>query len=310
MYFDIARESADISFDDFCLRYYDTEQPVILEKTGIDWPARTLWNESYIREKLSRDSSAKAASLWYWMERGTLSEDYFTPDIIDRLLDSPRVFPRSKVMRIWIHDKKNISNWHYDGNMVNVFNVQITGKKDWYLVSPETPLDCYPFTSFGIIKGNDDKLLKNKTYTHFTLYEGDMLYIPALWFHKVIACDEKNINLNWIFTKKETTITSKTFNRELERYFLRKYLSEHRYTWVRNAFGIINNNLPGYLKLKWRCPEMIKSPYQHKQFTLTRRAFRELSMLGKVLWHVNKIRPYIDSLKSIRKLEKESTVTR
>ncbi len=302
--FEIARESAQISFDDFCKRYYDCEQPVIIEKVGAGWPARKRWNEAYIREKLARESSAKAASLWYWMERETLNEDYHSPAIINQLLDSDKVFPRTEIMRIWLHHKGNVSSWHYDANMVNVFNVQVTGRKEWLLVSPETPLACYPFVNFAVMDGNDQKNLRNKIHTRFYLNEGDMLYIPPLWFHKVISCEEENISLNWIFTKKETSVTSRTLKRELERYYLQEYLSSHRFKWVQNAFETVNANIPGYLRWKWRYPEMIKTPVKRRRLPLIRRTFNELAVLGKVLRHANKISPYIDSLKPIRKLEK------
>ncbi len=303
-YFEIARENADISFDNFCKRYYDTEQPVIIENVGYDWPARKRWNEAYIREKLAKEPTAKAASLWYWMERETLNDDYQSPEIINKLLDSTEVFPRTEIMRIWLHHKGNISSWHYDANMVNVFNVQVTGRKEWLLVSPDTPLACYPFINFAVMDGNDEKNLRNKVVSRFMLNEGDMLYIPPLWFHKVIACEEENISVNWIFTKKETSVTSKTLIRELERYFLQEYLSGHRFNWVQNAFKTFNANIPGYLRWKWRYPEMIKTPVNRRRLPLIRRTLDELVVLGKVLRHASKISPYIDSLKPIKKLEK------
>lgn len=303
-YFEIAREPSNLSFEDFCKRYYDTEQPVIIEKVGTNWPAKKLWTESYIRENLAKEPTAKTASLWYWMERGTLDSDYTTPDIIDKLLDSSDVFPRTEIMRIWLHEKGNVSSWHYDANMVNVFNIQATGRKEWLLVSPDTPLDFYPFTNFAIMDGNDEKNLCNKTHTRFMLNEGDMLYLPPLWIHKVISCEEENISLNWIFTKKETSVSSKTLKRELERYFLQEYLTEHRWEFVRNTFNSINAKIPGYLRWKWRYPEMIKTPITRRRLPLIRRTLNELSVMGKVILHSNKIGPYIDNLKSVKKLDK------
>ena len=306
-YFEIARENSDISFTDFQRRYYESEQPVVIENIGAQWPAKDLWTEDYIREQLSREPTAKAASLWYWMEKGTLEKDYETPEVINQFLDSPEVFPRTELMRIWIHKMGAVSSWHYDANMVNVFNVQVTGKKEFILVSPETPLDCYPFTSFAIMDNNDERIFQKKIYTKATLNEGDMLYIPPLWFHKVFSLGEENINLNWIFTKKETSVSTKTLTRELERYSLQTYLSKHRYQWVRNAFQNANEKIPGYLRWKWRYPEMIRTPQQPRRLSLIRRTLNEMSVLGKVLMHAKKIQPYIENLRSIKKLERKST---
>ncbi len=301
-YFEIAREPSSISFNEFSEKYYLTETPVIIESIGKNWPAIKNWNEQYIREKLTQDSTAKAASLWYWMEKGTLEQDYKTPEIINQLLSSDDVFPRNELMRIWAHPKGNVSSWHYDANMVNVFNVQMTGKKEWFLVSPDTPLACYPFTSFGIMDNNDEKIFKKKRYTHVILNQGDMLYIPPLWFHKVISLEKENLNLNWIFTKRKTDVISSTLKRELDRYSLQSYLSNHRYQWVQNSFAKINQNIPGYLRWKWRYPEMIQTPVLPASFALIRLTIKELAILGKVLVHANKIKPYIQSIRSIKKI--------
>ncbi len=303
-YFDIARESADISLDLFKSRYLQTEQPVIIEQVTNGWDATSCWTEEYIRKELSKDKTAKAASLWYWMERGTLENDYKTPNLVEGILNSSEIFKRTEVMRIWIHALGNVSSWHYDANMVSVFNVQVTGQKEWILVSPQTPIACYPFVNFGVMGETDKKIIGNRTHCKFTLSEGDMLYLPPLWFHKVTSCKEENISLNWIFTKKETNVSSKTLIRELERYSLQEYLSGHKYKWIRNSFNNINQNIPGYLRWKWRYPEMIKTTHQRRSFQLTRRTFNEIAVLGKVARYASVIKPYIDNLKTIKKLTK------
>jgi len=303
-YFEIAREPSTLSLSDFCQRYYDTEQPVIIENIGADWPAKDLWTESYVREQLAKESSAKAASLWYWMEKGTLANDYETPHIINNLINSSAVFSRTELMRIWIHKRGNVSSWHYDANMVNVFNIQVTGKKEWWLVSPETPLACYPFINFVIMDGKNESIFRHKIQTQFVLNQGDMLYIPPLWFHKVSSLADENISLNWIFTKKKTTVSTKTLTRELERYALQEYLSKHRFQFIRNTFQTINLKIPGYLRWKWRYATMIKTPQISRRFSLIRRTLNEITVLGKVFLHANKIRPYINNLKLTKKLDR------
>ncbi len=152
---------------------------------------------------------------------------------------------------------------------------------------------------------NDENIFRNKKYTKLTLNEGDMLYIPPLWFHKVFSIGGENINLNWIFTKRETQVASKTLCRELERYSLESHLSQHRFQFVQKSFQNINARIPGYLRWKWRYPEMIRTPQKPRHFSLVRRTLSELSRLWKVLLHAKKIQPYIDNLKPIKKLEKK-----
>ena len=304
VYFEIAREKADLSFDDFVSRYYNTEQPVVIEGIGENWPARQRWTETYIRQALAKETKAEAASLWYWMERETLQGDYQTPELVARLLDAPNTFARSKSMRIWIHDQDNVSSWHFDGNMVSVFNIQVTGQKEWFLVSPDTPLHCYPFVNFAIMDGNDAKSLQHKCHTRFMLDEGDMLYIPPLWFHKVISKAPENISLNWILTKKETAVCSKTLNRELEKYRLQEYLFKHRFSWVRTTSKMIDTKLPGFLRSNWRYKSMIITKQPPRRCGLARYILEELSSLGRTLWHAKKARAYYQQLKPIKKLDK------
>lgn len=133
-----------------------------------------------------------------------------------------------------------------------------------------------------------------------------MLYVPPLWFHKVISKGEENISLNWILTKKETEVSSKTLLRELERYQLQEYLSKHRFGWVESMFKVINTKVPGYLRSKWLYPAMIKTSQPRRRFGLIRRALSELAALGKSLWHANKVSLYFDNLKPVKKLDRPS----
>ena len=304
-FFEIAREPATISFEEFEAKYLLPEIPVIIEGVATDWPARTSWTEDSLRQKLAQDSKASSSSLWYWMERDSLKEDFITPEFVNRCLDAPYVFPRTQHIRIWAHQQGNVSSWHYDGGMVNVFNVQVKGQKEWFLVSPDTPLDCYPFTSYTIIKNSDDVQLKGKRFTHFIANEGDMVYIPPVWFHKVISRGTENVNLNWLFTKSHTDTLSKTMIREYERYQLDHYLKNHRFKWVSLLTHKFNGLLPAYVKVHWRYPAMITLPYKLKPYTLGKRFVKELAMLGKTLLNIHHIRPYLKTVKSVQKLNKK-----
>jgi len=303
-YFKIAKESPDISFEAFWDKYILTEQPLIIENIASDWKARRCWTEDYLQKKLSEEPSAKEATLWYWMALDTLSEYYDTPTIVEKTMKSTDIFPRKLAMRIWVHQQGNVSSWHYDANMVGVFNVQVTGSKQWLLVSPDTPLDCYPFTNFGILDGKGDELFRNKIYTRFTLNEGDMLYLPPLWLHKVESCGEENISLNWVFTKKETQIITKMFIRDYERYFIYDYLNKHRFGFLRHMVHKINALLPNYLRIVWLYQELIKTPYVASPFKLMARIAKESAVLPKVILHINKIKPYMKTVKSVKRLKK------
>lgn len=302
-YFEIAREPSTISFESFWNNYVAIEKPVIIENVGSDWPANTLWSESYLQKRLAEEPSAKAAFLWYWMEKNALSEDYRIPDIVDKAVDDHTVFPRSQMMRIWVHKQGNLSSWHYDSNMASVFNVQITGRKKWSLISPDTPLPCYPYTNFAILDGKGDKVFRKKVYARFDLNPGEMLYLPPLWFHQVEAYEEENINLNWVFTKQETQVISATFKREFERYYLAYYFSRHPVQFYRTIFQKLNALLPNYMRIKWQYPELIGSPYKPTLVSLLIRILKEALLVVKVLVHLNKIAPYKKNIQSVKHLK-------
>lgn len=301
-FFEIARESSNLSIEDFLQHYYHQERPVIIENVGTNWPAKQCWNEHYIRERLAIEPGAETASLWYWMESGSLEGDYQTPKLISAILDSEDIFPRKKIMRIWAHAKDNKSSWHYDTNMVNVFNVQVTGRKLWSLVSPDTPLDCYPWSNFAIIKRDETSALQKKIHTQFTLNSGDMLYIPPLWFHQVTALDAENINLNWVFTKKKTDISSRALLRELERVQLMEFSYRFGSKLHSKLKKIIKSKIPGYLRARWRYSEMIQTKQPQRRFKLIRRSLEELSLFGKVALHAREIKPYLSKVKTVKKL--------
>ncbi|WP_417225404.1 cupin-like domain-containing protein [Amphritea sp.] len=303
-FFDVARVSSDISFADFCDSYLTPEVPVVIEGAGKNWPARERWNEEYLHKKLAKEASASAASLWYWLNREALVEDYTTPPFINQCLDSTAAFPRKKHLRLWINKKGNVSRWHYDSTFINVFNAQITGTKDWILVSPDTPIDCYPFTTFSIIDDRGDAILKDKIYTRFTLNEGDIVYIPPVWFHQVTASGDESINLNWLFTKKETTATSATLKREVERYIINDYLTKHRFKVIRHLANQFNKYAPAYAKISWHYSELIKTPYTTTRTDLLKRFATEVLLLGKTLRYVNNIKSYTKTLSKPRKITK------
>ncbi|WP_299204482.1 cupin-like domain-containing protein [uncultured Amphritea sp.] len=303
-FFDIARESSDISFEEFSEKYLTPEIPVIIEGVGNDWPARERWSEEYLLKQLAQAPTVSTASLWYWGERDVLPEDFTTPDFVNQCLDSPAMFPRKLHTRIWIHKMYNVSSWHYDANFTNVFNVQVKGKKEWFLISPDTPLDCYPYTTFAIMDGKKEDVLEGKRHTQFFLNEGDMVYIPPVWFHKVIACDKENININWLFTKRKTTVSSVELKRDLERYVLHNYLSNHRFKFVRGIVALFNRYTPVFIQIKWNDEEMTKTPYTVSGLDMFMRVLKENFMLLKTLMHVNKIKPYMKSISRPKKLDK------
>jgi len=108
----------------------------------------------------------------------------------------------SDVIRVWRHNKNNVTRWHYDGNGADLLNISLQGKKRFYLAPPNS-FPVYPFTN--IAWKYDFK------ETHLVEIEpGDMLFIPAYWFHKVVTLEDNTININYImYNKNNKQIASK-----------------------------------------------------------------------------------------------------
>lgn len=295
--FEICQEEATISFEDFWTRYFEPEVPVVIRGAGAEWPALTTWNEKRVKEILSSEKSANALSFWVRIKRGALSSDYETPKWLDKTLDHQMVFPRKHHMRLWMHHDNHITDWHYDENMVSVFNAQVCGTKEWLIISPDTPLKCYPFTNFAILD-TDDKLLKSVNYSRFHLSPGDLLFLPPLWFHKVIAHHEPNISLNWLCTKTSTSVYTKALEREVERYALQEALEKRPLLSGYWAIDLLHKLTPLQLKVEWRCPEMIKTPTPPKKvLRLVKRHLTEISALGSAVLSIHRIYKYVKSTK-------------
>ena len=281
-FFDIRRVHQDISFEDFYQQFFITETPVIIEGIGQSWPATSKWSIPYLQDRLSNEASVSSMLRFFKLDRHVLADDFTVPTFIKRLNNSPEVFPYRSNARIWINTRNNVSSWHYDNGMVSNFNTQITGKKDWILVSPQTPIACYPYSSYGIFD-KEEKILKNKIYTKFMLNQGDMLYLPPLWQHTVKAIADININLCWVYTKRKTEVSSPALVRDQQRYLIDSYLSRHRLSLVRKLHTKLMSALPAYLNNQWLYDEMIESGMNYNWFDFLVMIIREDSMILRAI---------------------------
>jgi hypothetical protein len=66
----------------------------------------------------------------------------------------------------------------------------------------------------------------------------------------------------------------------------------------------LNATLPSYVRVRWSNDAMIKSPYAGGKLDFFKRLFQELGMIGQTLWHVKKIKPHLNSIKSLEPLKK------
>jgi hypothetical protein len=84
--------------------------------------------------------------------------------------------------QLWLGQKGGITRLHQDSYAVDVMHVQIVGTKRWYIMGPHAELRLDPTGSpdFEALLSSPD----TQPYW-FDLNPGDVLYLPANWFHRI-----------------------------------------------------------------------------------------------------------------------------
>src|SRR5262249_9050353 len=145
--FQIPRVEPTIDVDRFLDEFYLPRRPVVVEGAASDWPAITTWTRDYLDERLTRTPTSVTRNPYWWdldvsMRAAAIREPALVSE--SRKRRPPR--ERKRATRLWMSDKGSHTPWHYDGNCVDIFNVQVTGRKRFTLVSPDTPIPLAPFS--------------------------------------------------------------------------------------------------------------------------------------------------------------------
>lgn len=281
----------------FLEKFVQPERPLLIKGLAKDWPAREKWSLDRLRADLHNHPKVKDRGVFFVSKKPVLQHDIVMPDFLEGILRSDDVMPDSIAWRFWINKKHNKTVFHYDTNAENVITVQVKGCKEWILVSPDTPLPSYPFTNFTLLR-DEAKLLRNKVSYTFDLEEGDLLYVPPLWFHRAVAKEETNININWTFTKKATSVVTQEFRRETERCDLLHAFKTSKSSFVRKAYGMAIKAMPNVGGIGWGLKSFVASPYKPSRAALTGRFFKELSRIPGTLMTLPEVRA------TLRKVDK------
>lgn len=292
----IKRILADIDFSEFFESYFVPEVPVVIQGITDSWPAKNKWTSEYIAQKLQHDN-IEVNKLWFQTDSHYSNEDVIIPELVLRVLDDSISYKREKNFRLWINYKNHLTPFHSDTNGLYVFNVQVKGRKHWQIVAPDAPLKLYSFTQFPYLTYNSQlpESVKELCY-EFDLNEGEMLFLPPYWYHKVIAMEDENINVNWVGTKRSEK-DNRLFVREKEMMKILLILS--KYKKINEAIDYIvgskeknylenyaGNAGMGYLKKITQPVSYTKSAW---------RMVRELAALPYLLRDIGKIKEYSEN---------------
>ena len=109
-----------------------------------------------------------------------------------------RLGPQKSSINIWMGQQGVIAPCHYD-SYHNVY-VQVYGQKTFFIASPTAKhiLKPYPFVHPSHaqcqLRLNAERAAQIDVYVA-TLHKGDVLYLPPLWFHEVVA-ETNSISVN------------------------------------------------------------------------------------------------------------------
>ncbi len=185
--------------------------PFVVRGVTADWRARA----AMLEEIHVAIESNEAGRYWY----DVAQDDPFAaklprPDWLGahwRRLETDLSLERP--IRFWRASEGHTTPWHYDGNALDVVNIQLSGAKHFTLVSPDHELPWIRFLPISTLAYEDARA----PTAQVTLEGGDLIFIPRFWSHLVRGVDETSYNINWVWTDSAFAADSVVAAREAER---------------------------------------------------------------------------------------------
>lgn len=112
--------------------------------------------------------------------------------LLSRLVSDRRLMFQTG-MRMWKHKAGHFTRGHYDGNTINIFNFSLVGRKTFWLAPPST-FAVWPLSNVTLRR----TISRHPDTIKIVLEPGDLLFIPACWFH-CVRTDEDAQNINMGF---------------------------------------------------------------------------------------------------------------
>jgi hypothetical protein len=227
-----------LSAEAFAALYPARSEPLILAGRAAGWPAVGRWTLEHIKAKypavlVGASVDLPADVVPYWLYHDDHVRDLPLAALVDLIASEERTLacyanqvsfdsmpdlradvdfsdltPVTRDPRIttnlWIGSAGTRSGLHYDSS--DNFLVQICGKKRLSLVPPGEFREVYPFTwnfSKSPVNPEDPDLATYPRFADATVWEGhlapgDVLFLPALWWHYVTSLDP-SISINQWF---------------------------------------------------------------------------------------------------------------
>ncbi|HEV7239244.1 MAG TPA: cupin-like domain-containing protein [Thermoanaerobaculia bacterium] len=204
---------------DFERDYRRRFEPVVVEGLIEDWPARRTWSFDVLNDKCAaatvvvdsynskrarkatfgefvammrarqRDEEPIYLQEWLYMaDCPFLADDL--PELPIAQYDFRRALYGEKIStnhQLWIGQKGATTRLHQDSYVVDVLHAQLVGDKHWAVLSPDAHLglDASGELDFDALAADPGTRILT-----CVLHPGDVLYLPALWWHRVKLLDD------------------------------------------------------------------------------------------------------------------------
>jgi hypothetical protein len=213
-------DNTKIEFRNFYHNFIQSKKPVLIKNAfnPITLNKMVTNPKEEIKALYSRGS---APFLYTYFDDSTIRDYVFSLPIIKNLLANENTKFREK-MRLWHHNKGNISYFHYDQRSTDLLNICLSGSKQWLFLPPDAPLKCWPFYNIALPFQRKNK----KKAISMVMEQGDMIYIPRNWFHQVTTLEDNTKNINIIFNDlaDQKMETREKELASIKRFFIPNYI--------------------------------------------------------------------------------------
>jgi hypothetical protein len=207
---------ADLSYERFVNDYLLAEKPVLI--TDIANSSGEEITPAKVHEIFGKNAQRSIG----WYDAPLMPGEKYAPSLVRKVFAREDMSIRPLPMRIFMQPHGHRTLYHYDGNSLHGFNLQMKGRKRWKLISPHTPVPSVPFMFVSLVGKDFQPSTTVHEYDDFETKEGEMLFLPRYWIHSVETLEEENINFNWVCTPRFPNLENPLGRRECALLLLRK----------------------------------------------------------------------------------------
>lgn len=139
----------------------------------------------------------------YYVMQHSIPDEF--PELLEDFTPPHLVAGREPTTNLWFGSGENVTPLHFDQS--NNFFVQVYGRKLWTIFDPSQTRYLYQYPASALVWHTCEVDPEEPDYSRhpafanaqpiqFTIEPGEMLYLPAAWWHHVRSC-ETSISVNF-----------------------------------------------------------------------------------------------------------------